>query len=126
VCNCSNGTTFQHHSSKNKNVPAHITVNEYISLTNHVACMYSHIPFVSTNVQKANVKLHFVFLVVYGHQRLVNMILFTFSPTTATYVKPQCTCKSSTLDELLCPVHCLNGLFEKATALSQTENNTQR
>jgi len=29
------------------------------------------------------------------------------------------------LDELLCPDHCLKGLFEKATAPPQTENNTQ-
>jgi len=37
----------------------------------------------------------------------------------------QSTCKSSTLDELLCLVYCLKGLFEKATALPQTENNIQ-
>jgi len=55
VCNCSKGTALQHHSSENKNAPAHRTVNEYIILKNHVACMYSHIPFVSPNVQKADV-----------------------------------------------------------------------
>ena len=66
-------------------------------------------------------KLQFVFLVVWGHQRLVNMILFTFSPTTVAYIKPQRTCKSSALDELLGPVHCLKGVFEKATAPPQTE-----
>jgi len=45
VCNCTKGgvTTLQHHSSENKNVPDHRTVTEYIILTNHVACMYSHI-----------------------------------------------------------------------------------
>jgi len=55
VCNCSKGTTLQHHSSGNKNVPAHRTVTEYIILTNHVACMYSHIPFMTPNVQKVDV-----------------------------------------------------------------------
>jgi len=49
------GTILQHHSSENKNVPAHRTVTEYIVLTNHVACMYSHIPFMTPNVQKADV-----------------------------------------------------------------------
>jgi len=44
------------------------------------------------------------------------MILFTLSPTTLTYIKPQCTCKSFTLDKLR-PAHCLKSLFEKATAL---------
>jgi len=34
----------------------------------------------------------------------------------------QSTCKSSTLDKLLCAVHCLKGLFEKATAPPQMEN----
>ena len=53
-------------------------------------------------------------------------LVYTLSnKTTVTYIKPQCTCKSSTLDELLCPVHCLKGLFEKATAPPQMENNTQ-
>jgi len=48
----SKGTTLQHHSSENKNVPAHITVTEYIISTNHVA---PHLPFVSPNVQKVDV-----------------------------------------------------------------------
>jgi len=55
VRNCSKETTLQHHSGENKNVPAHRTVNEYIVLTNQIACMYSHIPFVTPNVQKADV-----------------------------------------------------------------------
>ena len=55
MCNCSKGTTLQHHSSENKSVPAHVTVTEYIILTNHVAWMYSHLPFVSPHVQKADV-----------------------------------------------------------------------
>jgi len=49
------------------------------------------------------------------------MILFTFSPTTVAYIKPQRICKSSTLDELLGPVHCLKGVFEKATEPPQRE-----
>jgi len=51
MCNYSKGTTLQHHSSENKNVPDHRTVTEYIILTNHVAWMYSHLPFLSPNVQ---------------------------------------------------------------------------
>ena len=45
MCNCTKGgvTTLQHHSSENKDVSNHRTVTEYIILTNHVACMYSHI-----------------------------------------------------------------------------------
>jgi len=44
------------------------------------------------------------------------MILFTFSPTIVAYIKPQRTCKSSTLDELLGPLDELLGVFQKATA----------
>jgi len=51
----------------------------------------------------------------------VNMILFTFSPTTVAYIKPQRTCKSSTLDELLGPLDELLGVFQKATAPPQRE-----
>ena len=49
MCNSIKGgvTTLQHHSSENKNVPDPRTVTKCISLTNHAACMYSHIACLS-------------------------------------------------------------------------------
>jgi len=47
------GNNLTHHSSENKNVTSHLTITEYIILTNYVAWM--HLPFVSPNVQKADV-----------------------------------------------------------------------
>ena len=67
--------------------------------------------------------LQFVFLVVQGHQRLVN-ILFTLSPATIAHIKALAN-HPRWMSQLLCIVHCLKGLFEKATAPPQTENNIQ-
>jgi len=55
------------------------------------------------------------------------MILFTLSPTTVTYIKPQRTCKSSTLDELtfICVVHCLKDLFMRRQQHRHRQNNIQ-
>jgi len=145
VGNCSKGTILQHHSSENKNVPAHRIVTEYIVLTNHVACVYSHIPFMTPNVQKADVAasdkcansvrqtiavINFQATVCFscGVGAPTFMILFALSPTTVAYIKPQRTCKSSTLVELtyfMCSPLPERFICEKATALPHMENNIQ-